>query len=97
MHGASFPFGATGNLCHELSHNCIGVNSFGDWMHVVAVSRNHVIVVANYAHRTGHNGFLTNVKVTESPDFLLDVQLTCFFFKPPPQQHIFVPLQVLLL
>ena len=60
-------------------------------MTVVPVRGDHRILGRNGRIGTRYNGFLADVEVAKTFDFLLSIQLSAFFFETPHQKHIVKP------
>ena len=60
-------------------------------MTVVPVRGDHRILGCNGRVGTGHDGFLADVEVAKTFDFLLAIELSTFFFETPHQKHVVKP------
>jgi hypothetical protein len=56
-------------------------------MGVVTIRGDNIIIEPNCCERPGHNCFLTDVKVTESADFLGLILLAGALLETPDKQH----------
>ena len=64
------------------------------WMSVISVSRHVFVSFLATTCCTYNNGFLTDIQVTKSTKFLLNIQLTSFLLKLSNELHVFVPLNI---
>ena len=89
--------GSTRAFSVELGHHHFGVGAEGQRVGVVTVGRDDAVRRADGLHHAGEDGFLADVEVAESAEFLLDVQVTAALLEAAHQQHVAVPLDVGLL
>src|SRR5690606_24358276 len=61
VHRASLSFRASSHFAKHLSHRFVGAHPFCDSVGVIAVSRNHGVLGAQYGHCPGNYGLLANI------------------------------------
>ena len=88
MHGTALALGNTIGASGKFSHNDFGINLTGQHMGMVPVTGQDGIAVFQRGLDPGHNGLLTNIKMTESPNQPHAIHLSGLFLKPPHQQHL---------
>ena len=81
VHGSTLSFGTTCCSSVKFRHQDTWICSKCNWVRVIAVSCHVFVSWLTSACCPCNNGFLSNVKVTESTKFLLNVQLTSFLFE----------------
>ena len=62
-------------------------------MAVIAVGGHALIAFFCCRFEANHNGFLTDVEMTKATNQTHAIELTCFFFESPDQQHLAVVMQ----
>src|SRR5690606_15607183 len=70
VHRAALALGATRDLAIELGHQRLGVHADGDGVTVIAIGGDHVIVFTHERTAADGDGFLTDVEVEKTADFL---------------------------
>lgn len=94
VHAASLPSAAPRLLTVEFRHTGIGIHSLGQGQPMITIGCHHVVIITDGRHHAGRYGFLTNIKMAESSDFLHTIQLTGFFLEAAKQLHQFKPIEI---
>jgi hypothetical protein len=90
VHRAAFAFRATGGFAEKLGHDGSGRHALGERLAVFAVTAEHVVVLAKRGDRADGDCFLSDVEMAEAADLSGDVDLGCFLFETPDQEHLAV-------
>src|SRR5690606_873569 len=94
VHGATFTLRTARNFSKKLCHTFISRHTLCQSVRMITIRRDYGIRWSCSRNRPSHNGFLTNVKVTKSADFLLTIQLTSYLLEFAHKQHRLIPLLV---
>ena len=62
-------------------------------MAVIAVGGDALVAFFCRRLEANHNGFLTDVEMTKATNQTHAIELACFFFESPDQQHLAVVMQ----
>ncbi len=81
VHRAALAFGRPSFLAKKLGHDGVRRGTQRQRNSVVAVSGDVFVVGREGRGRSRRAGFLSYIKVTESPDFLLAVELSCLLLE----------------
>jgi hypothetical protein len=87
MHRPTEAARAAGLFSKKLRHARIRASAPGQGVPVITVSSDYVIIQPHGSDGPGHDGFLTDVKVTKSANLLRLILLAGAFLKAPDQQH----------
>ena len=93
MHRAAFAFGVPAAAPGELGHNAVGFHTTGQHMAVIAVGGHALVALFCRRLEPHHHGFLADVEMTKATNQTHAIELACFFFKSPDQQHLAVVMQ----
>src|SRR5207244_152136 len=87
MHRTALAFRAAGRLAVELGHERFRVHADGDRVAVIAVSSDHVIVLAHQRTATDRDGLLANVEMKKAADFFSLIGAKRTLLEPPDAHH----------
>src|SRR5690606_25569531 len=83
VHRTAFSFGRASRFAIQLCHDCSRIGTQSQRVRMTTVSSDPLVILGQSTDRTRSTSFLSNIKVTESPDFLLTVKLSSLLLKPP--------------
>lgn len=97
VHGASLASAAARFLAEQLAHNLAGRHSLAERVDVVPIGADHGILLFQELDEARRDSFLPVVEMDEAEHLAPVVHLSAHVFERPPQNHVFVELQSLLL
>jgi hypothetical protein len=88
VHRAALSLRAARRLAEQLGHDRVGRHAPRERLPVLAIGRDHVVVVAQGGERADRHRFLADVEMTEAADFAQRVRFGGFLFEPTDQEHL---------
>src|SRR5262249_5067235 len=93
VHRAALAPGASGGLAQELGHRPCGAHAARERMTMVAIGRDDIIALAQYADRPDRDGLLAAVLVKEASDLPLLIEHLGPLLEAANQHHLPQPEQ----
>ena len=90
VHRAALALRASAGFAEELGHDRLGSHALGDRMRMLAITGEHVIVLADGRDRANGHGFLTNVEMAEAANLTGAIRFRGFFFEATDQKHLVI-------
>src|SRR6056297_2970127 len=90
VHGAALALGISVFAARQLGHDTLWVHPTSQHMPVVAIGGDALVTLLGCGLEPDNNGFLPDIKVTETADQAHAIKLTGFFLESPDQKHVAV-------
>src|SRR5207237_2703613 len=95
MHRTTVAARKTGRFAEQFGHYRARRCTFRQTMTVLAISRDHVILIVQGRNRANSDGFLAGIEMAKTGDLAARVHLSGFFLEAPYQHHIAIQLKEL--